>query len=359
VPETASPLVSIITPAYNAAAFVSETIESALAQTFHNFELVIVDDGSTDSTLEIARTYSGRDARVRVFSGRNGGPSAARNAAMRQARGSFFALLDSDDLWLPTFLTEQIKAFDRFPHADVMTCNAYNLGGPRDGRPLQAVQPDFRIISLIDMLAREDAVCIMSVFRRAVVDRIGAFDESLTGTCDYDFWIRAAHAGCVFVENPAVLGQYRRRSDSLSADEIQMLDGIIRVLRHARELCVDRPPERAVIDRQLARFDADRLLASAKARLLRREYTEAARDFEALAGLRGDFFTELLARISRRIPGILLLVYRLKLASKCFSTSTNATKLVISTLGRVSASLQMRSKRRLSSRTPPPTSRNR
>src|SRR6185295_7777483 len=97
-PDT-SPLVSVITPAYNTAAFVADTLESALAQTFGDFELVLVDDGSTDETGCIAEAFARRDSRVRVIHQKNRGISSARNTALAYARGSLIALLDSDDVW--------------------------------------------------------------------------------------------------------------------------------------------------------------------------------------------------------------------------------------------------------------------
>src|SRR5687767_14224700 len=92
-----TPLVSIIMPAYNSAAFISDAIESALAQTVTDFELLIADDGSTDETLEVARRWARVDSRVRVSTAPNGGTASARNRAMSKAHGAYFALLDSDD----------------------------------------------------------------------------------------------------------------------------------------------------------------------------------------------------------------------------------------------------------------------
>jgi len=94
------PAVSIITPAYNTERYLAETVRTVLAQSFPDFELLIVDDGSTDGTLALARTLAAQDERVHVISAdRNEGQPVARNTAMRQARGRFFALLDSDDGW--------------------------------------------------------------------------------------------------------------------------------------------------------------------------------------------------------------------------------------------------------------------
>jgi glycosyltransferase involved in cell wall biosynthesis len=311
-----APAVSIITPAHNAAPFLSETVASALAQTWRDFELLIVDDGSTDETQAVAREWERTDSRIVVLTRPYGGPSAARNTAIARARGSYLALLDSDDLWHPTFLDAQMAVFASFPGVDVVTGNAYNMGGARDGQPVNPAGTTCREIALLNILERENAVFIMSVFRRAVVERIIGFDETLPVNEDYDFWIRAAHAGFAFIHNPVPLGQYRRRPDSLSANEMQMVTGIIRVLGHARELCADRPRELAAIRKQLARFESERLLASAKANLVRWNIADATNDFNRLFDVRRDFSSAVMARMSRHAPGLLLWAYRLKCAMR-------------------------------------------
>jgi glycosyltransferase involved in cell wall biosynthesis len=313
---TNRPLVSIITPAYNAAEFLPATIASVLAQTWRDFELLLVDDGSTDETQQIARAWQRADPRVRILSRPHGGPSAARNTAIAKARGDYFALIDSDDLWHPTFLESQMAVFAERRPVDIVTGNGYNLGGPHDGQPFNPVGSSPRELSLLDILESENAVFIMSVFRRAVVERIGGFDERLPLNEDYDFWIRAAFAGFVIVRNPVPLGDYRRRPNSISANQIQMVTGAMRVLRRARELCANRPRELAAIDRQLVRFEQDRLLASAKANLVQGNFTAAADDFGSLSDVKRNLTSVTMAGLSRYMPVVLLWAYRMRSAWK-------------------------------------------
>src|SRR3954469_6321260 len=170
---TPSPLVSIITPAYNSAAFIAETIYGALAQTVTDFELIVVDDGSTDGTVEAVYAAANGDPRVSVVRAENGGQAAARNCALAIAGGQFIALLDSDDVWMPHYLASQLALLERFPHTAIVTANAINRGGPLDGRPLWPSTLGQRELTLLDLIREENAVCIMTVFRRAVFDRIG------------------------------------------------------------------------------------------------------------------------------------------------------------------------------------------
>jgi len=302
-------------PAHNSTAYLREAVDSAIAQSFTDFELLIIDDGSTDGTLALARRLADRDERLRVLARpKRGGAAAARNVGLREARGAYFALLDSDDIWHPTFLAAQMELLTLRPGVDVVSGNAYNLGGGRDGEPLSSVASDCRPIQLIDMLEREDAVCIMSVLRRSVYETVGGFDETMACSEDYDYWIRAALAGCRFVQNPVPLAHYRRRADSASSDEIAMLQAIMTVLRHARARCANLPDAVAVIDRQIARFEEQRLLTRAKANLLGREFASAAHEFDELFELRPSFVNGVMARVSRYVPSVLLWAYRTKSA---------------------------------------------
>ena len=247
------PHVSIITPAYNAESYLREAVESVFAQSFTDFELLIVDDGSTDGTLHLARTLGAADPRVRVIpSIRNQGQPTARNEAMRQARGRFFALLDSDDAWEPNYLAEQLSVFRQFDDVAVVTANATNVGGVRNGKTLWPVTSGTSRLTLLDIIEQEDSVCIMSVFRREVFETIGGFDPKLRGNEDYHFWVRVARAGFVVIRNAKPLGRYRRRPDSESANERRMLRGVIGIFKEIEEMWAERPAERAAARRQIA-----------------------------------------------------------------------------------------------------------
>ncbi len=309
-------MLSIITPAYNAEAYVGACIESVLGQTFGDLELVIVDDGSTDGTTELIRRFAAQDARVRGFRGPNRGVSYARNVALRHSRGRYLALLDADDQWDPSFAATMIGILERQPAVAVAVGNALNLGGPHDGRPVRPWPAEPRELRFLDMIEHEDAVFIMSVFRRTVYDAIGGFNERLHRSEDYDFWLRAAAAGFTFVTHPAPLGQYRRLPGSMSSNELAMFESIMQVLRDARGFRHRaRAEELAAIDRQLEKLSAAYVLTKGKAALLRKDFVEARSHFWELYR-RGCGVSFAAASLGLRVaPQAVLSAYRARLHS--------------------------------------------
>src|SRR4051794_36269759 len=122
----ANPLVSVVIPAFNRAFILPEALDSVLAQTFKDFELIVVDDGSTDDTEEVLRPYVERRG-VRFLPQANQGPAAARNRGIEAARGKYVAFLDSDDLWLPIKLSVQIPRMEAHPEAVMSYGNVLNF----------------------------------------------------------------------------------------------------------------------------------------------------------------------------------------------------------------------------------------
>ena len=142
------PAVSVIMPAYNVAPYVGDALRSALAQTFTDLEVLVVDDGSTDATADVVAGIAARDPRVRLIRQPNRGLAGARNTGLRSARGDVFALLDSDDLWEPEFLAEQVAILRAHPDVHTVTGNGWCLGGAKHAqlaRPCPDPRPAPRI----------------------------------------------------------------------------------------------------------------------------------------------------------------------------------------------------------------------
>ena len=315
------PAVSVITPAFNMERYLAEAIESVLAQTYSDYELVIVDDGSTDGTRALAERYRlAHPDRIVVVSQANQGLAAARNAGLRAATGAVFALLDSDDAWMPTFLEEQMRVLEAQPAVAIVTGNAINRGGHEDGRPARPV-PDPRPAPDLETILRDEtAVFIMSVFRRGVVDHIGGFDERFRTNEDFDFWIRAAAAGFRFARNAKPLGFYRRHANSLSASDVRMLSGILRVYHKAFDATPPGTIAHDLIVRQIDRFEVELVAAEAREALGRGDAAAAAESLEALRQRRGGMALDVAVSALRLMPRAALWAYRARCgATACLS----------------------------------------
>ncbi len=303
------PTVSVIMPAFNVEEYLGGAVESVLAQTYSDLEVLVVNDGSTDGTGALAGTYAARDSRVRVFHKLNGGISSSRNYALRAARGELIALLDGDDMWNPGFLEAQVAILESRPEIDIVTANARNLGGRHTGRPARP-WPDARPHpDLLQIIADEEAVFIMCVFRRRVYETIGEFDESLRTNEDYDYWLRAAARGFRFYRNPEPLGQYRRRNDSLSASQVNMLNGILRVYRKFRPALANKPLEQSVLDGQIARFEIERLQTEARFAIAQGDMVAAADYLALLRQRRRSARTTVAHLMARWTPRLLARAY--------------------------------------------------
>ena len=181
-------MVSVIIPTYNRAAFLREAIDSVLAQTEKNFELIIVDDGSTDATPEVVAAYA---KRLRYFYQPNAGAAAARNCGLQQAGGKFIAFLDSDDLWLPKKLARQLAWMDA--HPEIMLCYTDEIW-IRHGVRVNQKKIHAKAGGWIYPLCLPR--CIISpssvLMRRELFEAVGGFDEQLPICEDYDLWLRVA-----------------------------------------------------------------------------------------------------------------------------------------------------------------------
>jgi teichuronic acid biosynthesis glycosyltransferase TuaG len=244
-------LVSIIMPAYNASRHIAESVQSVLAQTYPHWELLVVDDGSTDDTAEVVHRFVASDARVRYFSRPNGGQAAARNTGLREARGDLVAFLDADDLWLPEKLESQLAVLDS-TGAHLVYCDGYVFydDGSPDRADFFAVVPGAAdAATMLRLLYAYNRIPTLSVVvRREALDRVGMFDESrrIQNCEDYDLWLRMARAGCSFYGMPEKLMRYRRHAQSTTYRESRMLRPMVEVARKHAD-CLDRRETRRKI----------------------------------------------------------------------------------------------------------------
>lgn len=264
---TRTPKVSISIPSYNHAGFLPAAIESVLAQTYPNIELVIVDDGSTDGSLQIAEDYAARHpARIKVFTHpghRNRGISATVNLGWEMSSGDYWSGLPSDDMLYPQKVEEQVAFMESHTEIGWVYCYAHYVDGEGRRRPeLGLFGTDItRAPSPLGRLIEGNVIPGMTaLMRRSFVERIAPHDETLIYS-DWDFWVRlAAHAPVAFL--PRALVKYRAHSYNTSIGNLQQeeldLERTVAVLRKLRRQADEiggglrLPRIQALLDLQLA-----------------------------------------------------------------------------------------------------------
>ena len=224
------PTISAIIPVYNGEKTIRETIESVLNQTWCDFELIVINDGSEDSTLDIISTIS--DSRIKVFSYPNAGLAASRNRGIFHASGEYIAFLDADDLWTPNKLEAQWRALQENPQAAVAyswtDCIDESGQFLRRGSHITVNGDAYSKLLLIDFLENGSSVLI----RRQAIDAVGGFDNSLNPAEDWDLWLKlAARYHFVAVASPQIL--YRISTDSMSTNVWKMEAACLQVIERA------------------------------------------------------------------------------------------------------------------------------
>ncbi len=244
------PEVSIIMPAYNGEQYIAESIISVINQTYQDWELIVVDDGSADRTREVAFDLKKRESRIKYLYQKNGGQGKARNRGMRQSQGDFIAFLDQDDLWLPDKLELQIKVAND-TDADVIFSNSYIF---HDGSAFDEMMA-FPTVSgrfcgkeMLDLLFIQNRIPILTALvKKTSVEQVGFIndDEIIKNCDDYDLWLRLAERGATFFGMPDKLARYRVHPNQASKNEIKSLKSEAAVLeRHYHKVGVGEKEKR-------------------------------------------------------------------------------------------------------------------
>ncbi len=235
--------VSVVMAAKNYARFLPIAVESVVAQSFPDWELLIIDDGSTDATPAAVQPFLA-DRRVRYVRSDRLGQSRAKNLGANLSRGEFIAYLDADDAWLPTKLAKQLALLQANPSVGVCFCRRSLID--ESGQPLPSNDPPAPRGRVLDKLFLRNFVCFSSVMvRRHVFDHVGAFDPEWDLAIDYDLWLRVArHYEFDFVEEPLVL--YRTGHGNLSkrlSDRVATATAIMNRAVFRRGLQDELPPD--------------------------------------------------------------------------------------------------------------------
>ncbi len=260
--------ITVVVTAFNASLTIEDAIDGVLKQRTPDLELIVVDDGSTDGTAELARALA---PMAEVVVQENSGPSAARNAGMARATGELVAFLDGDDVWHPEKLARQLEVFESHPELDLLA-TTWSRGYPK-----QEGDGELRWLSYLDQLTLNQFQTSTVLARRSLLEMVGGFDPELDGVEDWEFWTRCAVHGTIAVlESKLVM--YRDSPEGVSKDMRRFLERTTLLLAKERRRGLLTPRHFSVLES----WHYQRL---AVALLLARDPVGAMMALERLGGL--------------------------------------------------------------------------
>jgi glycosyltransferase involved in cell wall biosynthesis len=264
--DNKQPLISVIIPAYNAASVIARTLDSVLSQTFTDFEILVVNDGSPDTPeLEaVLESY-----RIVYHKQENRGAGAARNVGVNDALGQFLAFLDADDYWLPNYLEAQMAVLQK-SGADAVYCDALFVGSPAlKGKTYMQLAPSRTEVTPESLLAVDVGIITSGVIaRKQAVRAVGGFDETIRRGQDFDLWLRMAQKGFRFACHREVLLHYTVSDSGLSGDTVNQLRRRIDLLETIRTRGGLSASEQWALNQNMQECKVRLAVESGKARLL-------------------------------------------------------------------------------------------
>jgi glycosyltransferase involved in cell wall biosynthesis len=306
-------MVSIVMPAYNVASYIGETLDSVFNQTFTDYELILVNDGSPD-TVELESALEPYINRIRYIKQKNLGAGAARNVALRAAQGEFIAFLDADDLWLPNYLEEQLK-FIRETNLDLACADAMHFGEtPFAGKTYMEVYmptaPKLGEVTFLGLVSAEQSLITSGVVvRRAPIIEVGLFDEGLRNSQDFDLWLRLLRNGARLGYQKQLLLRYRCHENSLSGDEINRSKRQLRIYDKIESSFELTPEERPAVLRAIEGRRALLEFELAKVYLEQSDFEKSHAAFSKANSLRKSWKTVVASLMSRWAPRLLRAIH--------------------------------------------------
>ena len=275
-----NPTVSIVIPAYKVAPFIRETLDSVFAQTFTDFEAIVINDDSPD-TPELEEALESYSGKILYLKQPNRGAGAARNSGLRVARGEYVAFLDGDDLWLPEFLSEQLKLIQSDGGYDLAYADAINFGEPEYDCTNMAYNPSQGEVTFLKLLCGKCCVVTSTVLaRREPIMRVGGFNERFANSQDFDLWLRLTRdANAKITYQQKVLVRRRIYRGSLASDPLRSFAGELAVLNSMCERNDLSPAEREAIENTIRKRKATVGVMKGKQELTVGDFKKAAESF--------------------------------------------------------------------------------
>ncbi len=275
-PRPTTPEVSIIIPVYNTASLITECLKSVFAQTYSDFEAIVVNDGSPD-TRELEMALDPYLDRIVYLRQENKGAAGARNTAIRRASGAFLAFLDSDDAWLPHHLAAQMTMFHQNPALDLVYANSLVVGDPKRTWRFMERCPSEGEATFAALVVERCQIPVSTVVaRKSVIERAGLLDENLRCFDDYDMWLRAAFHGARIGYTRQVQARLSgKRPGSLSQSASKMAEAYDSILTKAVQTLPLSQAHRDLIGNRLMESKAIYTMEEARRQLRVRHFQEA------------------------------------------------------------------------------------
>lgn len=251
--------ISVIMPCYNAVATLERTLASVMDQSYQNFKLYAVNDGSTDHTLDILQQYSKQyPDKIHVVSQPNQGQTKAKNTALDLVKGEFIAFIDSDDVWEPEKLAEQLLVFECHPHVGLCYTDGYYLNELDQKTGAVGVEPSMQGRCLPRLLMGNAIVASSVMIRQTLIREVGGFDEQFTACENWELWCRISSVSDLFAITQPLTG-YRRHANNMSWNFDRLRDNRLKVISKNQKQFAEQLPELDTLTRK-AFFEAYQFL---------------------------------------------------------------------------------------------------
>jgi glycosyltransferase involved in cell wall biosynthesis len=313
-PTEFTPRVSVIIPAYKVAPFISETLDSVFAQTFTDFEAIVINGDSPD-TQELEEALENYRGKIVYLKQPNRGAGAARNAGLRVARGEYVAFLDGDDVWGPDFLSEQLKLIQSDGGYDLAYADAINFGEQGyNGATNMAYNPSHGEVTFLKLLCGECNIVTSTVLaRREPIMRVGCFDERFENSQDFDLWLRLAKdANARITYQRKVLARRRIHRGSLASYPLRSFAGELAVLNSMQGRSTLTAAEREALENTLRKRQATVEILKGKEKLIVGDFKKAAESFAEANRYWPSRKLEMVLFCLRVAPRVLQRVYRMR-----------------------------------------------
>ena len=321
-----SPKVSIIIPAYKIAKYIDETLKSVFIQTFTDFEIIVINDGSPD-TEEFEKGLEPYFDRIVYLKTENVGAGAARNFGIEIARGELLAFLDGDDIWFPEYLESQVEFLEKNNY-DLVYADALLFGGsPFDGKNYMLDAPsvgEANFESLLDF--RCNVITSGTVVRKDNVLDVGMFEWEKVRAHDFILWLKLAKNGTEIGYQKKILLKYRVRIDSLTGDSFQKIQREIDVFQRISKFIELDDAHEKITQKHLVRLEAEMEVEKGKSYLLQKDFSAAQMAFEKGNQYLKSAKLKIIIWLLRIAPNLLLKFYQSKRADEIAFIPVNDRK---------------------------------